>query len=61
MIRRALRKVRLKRFTFTQSSPGGVTSAEELVTALKLDKIAARHYSNFRADKAVLTYGAFRP
>jgi len=39
--------------------PGGVISAEELTAKLQADPIARLHYSDFRANRAVLTYARF--
>lgn len=39
--------------------PGGVDSSEELGAKLRADPIAARHYSDFKVDRAVLVYARF--
>ena len=39
--------------------PGGVDSAEELATRLNANPVAARHYADFKVDRAVLVYARF--
>ena len=40
--------------------PGGIESSEELATKLQDDSVAARHYSDFKVERAVLVYARFK-
>jgi len=39
--------------------PGGIANGEELQSKLKMDKTAARHYSDFQVNRGVLVYARF--